>query len=204
LTSCERRPWDDLLIKEGPVVIVEQRISELLKEDPSLLPRHAERIADLETEVSRWRHRALTDPITGLLSERAHIVDSEVTGRGHLVMEIPDGQAVYDYCGQNSGNVFLRDIVAALLPEAARHEARFYRIGTAKLAAITRGIEEAAELGAVLKRILGSLTVTCAFADGRLLPPRGPGSATLVDLLATQDGTFGAAVRAAFVGSIKQ
>ena len=119
-------------------------------------------------------------------------------------MVIPDAQAVYDYCGQSSGDVFLRDVVAALLPEAVRREARLYRIGTAKLAAITRGVEEAAELVAALEQILGSLTVTCAFADGRPLPRPGLGSDTSADLLATQEGTFDAAVRAAFVGSIKQ
>jgi GGDEF domain-containing protein len=173
----------------------ERRIGELVKEDPSLLPRHAERIAELEFEATRWRQRALTDPVTGLLSERAHIADAPA-GQGHAVMALPDVQAVYDNCGQQSGNVFLQDVVAALRPEASKHEARLYRIGTAKLAAITVGVDEAAALMAALKLILDGLSITCALPAGRSADASVAASG-LAHFLEQQEGTFGATVRAA-------
>ena len=180
---------------------IEQRASALLRDDPSLLARHAERIARLELEVSLWQQRALTDPVTGLLSECAHIADARPSGQGHAVMALPDVQAVYDNCGQESGNVFVRDVVASLQPVAIVHEARLYRIGTAKLAAITNGVERAAALMAALKRILDSLSITCALPGGRTPDVRAGEAGGLADFLERNRGTFGAVVRASCVSS---
>ena len=173
----------------------ELRIGELFKEDPSLLPRHAERIAELEYEATRWRQQALTDPVTGLLSERAHIADAPA-GQGHAVMALPDVQAAYDNCGQQSGNVFLQDVAAALLAEASKHEARLYRIGTAKLAAITVSVEEAAALMSALKQVLDRLSITCVLPGGRSADASVAAAGGLAYFLENQQGTFGVTVRA--------
>jgi len=155
----------------------------------------AERIVELESEVARWRESALTDPVTGLLNERAHLADAPA-GKGHAVTEIPDVLAVYDYCGQSSGNVFARDVAAALDAEAKRRQARLYRIGTAKLAAITANVPEAKALMEAFGPVLGNLTVTCVLPKQSSAEPQEMMWGSLVQFLEAHRDTFGATVRA--------
>src|SRR5262249_54100360 len=72
---------------------VVRRVRPRSQEGPSPSPSHAARLAELEAEAALWRERARTDPVSGLLSERAHI-DEAPAGNGHAVIELPDVQAV--------------------------------------------------------------------------------------------------------------
>lgn len=120
--------WDSL-----PPRRIRDRVRALMSEAPELKVEHAERIARLEDELADAREEARTDPVTGLLNERAHIADR--AGTAHGVMRLPLLETVYDRCGQESGNQLAHD-AARILRTTAKDRVRVYRIGNGKFAFI--------------------------------------------------------------------
>lgn len=182
---------------------VQERAAELMRESPSLAASHAERIAALEQEVELWRTHAFTDPVSGLLNERAHFAVREVRDKAHVVMTIKDVKTVYENCGQRSGNTFLGDIAAIIKEEADKHGVQAFRIGTAKLAFLAESNPAAEAFVSELERVLGSVWVTCKIPRGtRPDHVCGAGSA-LTKFLLTHEDPFGLDIRVTNVGSMR-
>jgi len=178
--------------QQSPVAAVLERALSLRRADSSLNVRHSETIATLELERDELRQRARTDPATGLLNERAHLEDREETPRGHVALHVSSVQAVYDSCGQESGNQYARD-VARLIELAAGAQTRTYRLGTAKFALITRDFETAGPAAEAVRHAIRNAISSVSDAGGAE-PGQEPAS-SLEEFLARHPKPYGLKVR---------
>jgi hypothetical protein len=175
---------------------IRERVAALVQADPALAATQAERIAALECEVETWKERAHTDPISGLLNERAHLAVRQVVGKGHGSWRLDDVQAVYDRCRQGSGDAYIRDLAAIIQEEADRCGVQAFRVGTAKLAFLAQSVAAMKVFVSVLAEVLGSVRVTCKASLGAPLEHVCVPGPALVAFLAEHAAPIGLDVRA--------
>lgn len=175
----------------APAADVLKRGRALRSADSSLTVGSSETIATLEMDRDAWRLKARTDAVTGLLNERAHIEDAEDETRAHAVLEIPPVQAVYDECGQSSGNQYARD-TARIIEGAAGEGVFVYRLGTAKFALIAPDIEVVRRAAEAVRDALRSAVSSIAESEGSESARDAP---SLEEFLAQHPKSFGLKVR---------
>jgi GGDEF domain-containing protein len=196
VTAPQSLSLDDLVVgpprTTPPPTKVLQRARAVRASDASLGVAHSERIAALELERDDWQVKARTDLVTGVLNERAHTDDAESAGEGHAVFELSTVQAVYDYCGQFSGNQYARD-AAGVIALAAGPDVRMYRIGTAKFALIATDLEAAKLAGQRINEALRKAGSSFPRSEGDE-DPADP-APTLEEFLARHPKPYGLKVR---------
>lgn len=175
--------WDAL-----PPRRIRDRVRVLMGEARELSVKHAERIARLEDELADAREEARTDPVTGLLNERAHIADR--AGSAHGVMHIPMLETVYYRCGQESGNRLAHD-AARLIRATVRDRVRVYRIGNAKFACIGDDVDT---MQAILEEIQADVKAASVTAPRDV--EGAPGScASIEDFIDRHPSPYGLKIR---------